>query len=151
MGARDSKPSCSAWILRGPTAIREANEIVRLYSLEVGLVPDDQAKLSIVVEELMANLYDHGGVSSHDEVELTLSVGSRGIHLVLVDPGSPFDARKLLPRQRHATSGAGVGRDLVRSWTEFVDYRVEADRNRLELNFPFAMGAVRSVRGPASR
>ena len=142
MSARDSNPSCSAWILRGPTAIREANEIVRHYSLDAGLAPEDRAKLSIVVEELVANLYDHGGVQHHDEVELTLSVGSRGINLVLVDPGSPFDARKVRPKQRRTTSGAGAGTHLVRSWTEFVEYRVEVGRNRLELNFPPATGAT---------
>lgn len=97
---------------------------------------DELARLCIIVEELVANLYDHGGLSEVHEVKLSLESEPGGIRIIITDPAAPFDPRSSPTASRHAERGGGVGIDIVRAWAEFVAYSTTAEGNRLELLLP---------------
>ena len=52
--------SCS---LTGDDAVTQASDAARAFGELQWLGEDELARLSIVIEELIANLYEHGGVS----------------------------------------------------------------------------------------
>lgn len=97
---------------------------------------DGLSRLCIVVEELVANLYDHGGVTEQDEVELAIAGRPGGIHVSIVDPGMPFDPWSASPADEGGTDRGGAGLRLVRAWGELISYRSSGGVNRLELLLP---------------
>jgi serine/threonine-protein kinase RsbW len=135
MNSRESHPQ-GTWRLRGRSAVADATLAARTFSFDEGLADDDLARLCIIVEELVANLFDHGGLTDLDPIGLSLASTPQGVRLVLVDPGTPFDPRIVDPRQKRPVRGGGAGIDLVRSWAQFVDYGMHEDGNRLELLIP---------------
>lgn len=136
MSTRDSDLDRLTRRLRGKNAINQASAAAREFGNAQWLGEDELARLCIVVEELVTNLYDHGGVTEHDEVELTLSSEEDGIGLVLVDPGVPFDPWESPVPAEVTDRGGGAGIGLVRAWAQFVEYRVTERGNRLELLLP---------------
>jgi len=136
MSARDSDLDRLARRLKGPGAIGEASEAARAFGEAQWLGADELARLCIVVEELVANLYDHGGVGEADEVELTLSSEPDGIGVTLIDPGVPFDPWEAPQPVETPERGGGAGIGIVRAWAELVDYRVTDRGNRLQLLLP---------------
>ena len=124
--------------LQGSEAVSEAAEAARLFGEGLRLAAGAQARLCLVVEELIANLYDHGGLTGQDQVELTLASEDDGIRLIIVDPGKPFDPRSVPPNYITPERGGGAGLNIVRSWARFIDYRVTPEGNRLELLLPLA-------------
>ena len=101
-----------------------------------GLAHDEHARLAIVVEELVANLYDHGGVTEQDEVELAMSRDPAGIRVRIADPGIPFDPFSGPPPNENAELGGGAGLRLVKAWAELISYRSSDEGNQLELLLP---------------
>ena len=97
---------------------------------------DELARLCIVIEELIANLYDHGGLSEDDEVELNLLVDPEGIRVAIIDPGNPFDPWTAPRRAEQTSRGGGAGIDLVTAWAHFLGYESSAGTNRLEFLLP---------------
>ena len=85
---------------------------------------------------MVTNLYDHGGLTEIDEVELSLRSERDGIRIVIADPGKPFDPRSAPTKRQRPERGGGVGIDIVRSWAQIVDYDVTPEGNRLELLLP---------------
>ena len=121
--------------LSGPEAVRQASLAARAFGEEQWLTEDELARLSVVVEELLANLYDHGGVTQDEAVELTLASEPGAIRITILDPGMPFDPRAA-PRKEQPERGGGAGIEIVRAWAEFVDYQATPQGNRLELILP---------------
>jgi len=138
MTPRESYSDRQTCLLQGSEAVRQAAETARAFGEGLKLAAGEQARLCLVVEELLANLYDHGGLTDGDQVELTLSREAEGICLVIVDPGKPFDPRSVPPNYILPERGGGAGLNIVRSWARFVDYQVTAGGNRLELILPLA-------------
>ena len=104
---------------------------------DVQLLNDDElARLCIVVEELVANLYDHGGLTEADTVELGLARDPAGIRVSISDPGAPFHPWSVLLSAEEPDRGGGAGIAIVRSWAEFISYRTADDGNRLEFLLP---------------
>ena len=136
MSPRDSDLDRITRRVRGPDAVVLASEAARAFGNEQWLAEEELARLCIVIEELVANLYDHGGVTEKDEVELTLSSEAEGIGVILVDPGIPFDPWEAPHPVETPDRGGGAGIGIVRAWAEFVDYRVTTEGNRLELLLP---------------
>lgn len=103
------------------------------------------ARLAIIVEELVANLVEHGGLTPHCRIDLSLVRTSDGVRLTLSDPGLPFDPRDLhaLPTVNEERGG-GAGLALVRSWTSELTYASAGGRNRLELLLPVPGPVVRA-------
>lgn len=122
--------------LRGERAIAEAADAARTFGRAQHLADDELARLCIVVEELVANLYDHGGVSEQDEVQLTLACDPNGIRVTIIDPGVPFDPWATMPAAASISRGGGAGTSLIRAWADFVSYRSSNAGNYLVLLLP---------------
>ena len=100
------------------------------------LPSDELARLCIVIEELLANLYDHSGLTEADEVGLALACDPDGISVSITDPGRPFDPRSARPTAESAQRGGGAGIRLVQAWADLISYDSSPNGNRLELLLP---------------
>ena len=133
MGAGESKSR--AVTIGGEDAVHEATVAARSFATDAALAGDDAARLCIVVEELVTNLYEHGGVTGGDRVGLTLAREAGGIMIVLTDPGSFFDPRTTgdgaVPDR-----GGGAGVNLARAWTTILAYGSIGGVNELRLLLP---------------
>jgi len=136
MSRRESNSDRMNCLLQGSGAINNALNAGRAFGEAQQLSEDELARLCIVIEELIANLYDHGGLTEDDEVGLSLGREPDGIRIIITDPGKPFDPRSAAPKRERSERGGGVGIDIIRSWTQVVDYAVNLDGNRLELMLP---------------
>ena len=136
MSLRESYPESISWRLHGGEAVGDAVAAARGFGEANGLAKDDMARLCIVVEELVTNLYEHGGQAETDPIELSLARDAGALRIALVDSAKPFDLNAAPASSRPSERGAGVGIDLVRAWAEFVDYRSTSAGNRLELLLP---------------
>lgn len=117
--------------------MHESVEAARLFGIDASLDADDAARLAIIVEELVANLLEHGAATAAGTVELSLACQAGGpISLVLVDGGIAFDPRGADAEAAIPDRGGGAGLNLVRAWATIVDYRSAGGRNRLELSIP---------------
>lgn len=98
------------------------------------LSPGMAARLTITVEELVANAIEHGGAG---EITLGLSDHPDRIDLILHDNGLEFDPREApVPDLPDPETGGGVGLSLVKAWSQIEDYARDGDRNRLALSLP---------------
>jgi len=122
--------------LRGDKAIRQAADAARAFGKAQLLADDDLARLCIVVEELVANLYDHGGVTERDEVDLAMARDPRGIRVSITDPGIAFDPWSAPRTAESVTRGGGAGLNLVQAWAELISYRRSGEANHLALLLP---------------
>lgn len=136
MDTRESLPGKFTCSLRGSGAVSEASHAARAFGEVQWLTEDELARLCIIVEELIANLYDHGGLRESHEVQLNLQSEPGGIRIVITDPAAPFDPRSPTAPSQQVERGAGAGIDIVRAWAEFVSYSTTAEGNRLELLLP---------------
>jgi serine/threonine-protein kinase RsbW len=136
MSRRESKSNRMKCQLQGSGAVRGAIETARRFGVAQRLSEDDLARLCIVVEELIANLYDHGGLTEVDEIELSFDREPDRIRVLLVDPGTPFDPRSATSQRRRPERGGGAGIDIIRSWAHLIDYQVTPEGNRLDLMLP---------------
>lgn len=117
----------------GPTALGDAIAATRLYAIECDLKPRDQARLCIIVEELITNLCEHGVCDTEHEIAVELVRQPSGLGLVFEDNGAPFDPRTASDPDDLPHRGGGAGLRLVRAWSEIVGYESADGRNRLEL------------------
>ena len=122
--------------LQGSGAVRSAIEAARSFGVAQQFTDDDLARFCIVIEELIANLYDHGGLTEVDRVELILGREPGHIRAIIVDPGTPFDPRTATRKRKRPERGGGAGIDIIRSWAHLVDYETTEEGNRLELVLP---------------
>ena len=136
MGARESSPGQLHCTVAGPRAVADATTAARAFAADQGIADSDVSRLCVVVEELVANLYDHGGVTGGDRVDLSLFRASEGIRILLGDTGRPFDPRTATSSRTRPARGGGAGIAIVKAWTRFVDYTVHPGGNRLELFMP---------------
>ncbi len=143
MGARESELDRVSKKLKGKKAVREAPEIARAFAAGQWLSDDETARLCIIVEEWVANLYDHGGLKTKDVVGLELESEPEGIRITISDPGNPFDPRHLPLNLANpeAGGGAGAGIGIMRAWAELEAYEVGEDGNRLVLLLPVSWGS----------
>lgn len=136
MSARESELDRMTCVLRGPEAVSRASDAARAFGNAQWLTAGELARLCIVIEELIANLYDHGGVTEEDEVGLSLTSESEGIRVIIIDPGVPFDPWEMPQKADTPERGGGAGIGIVRAWAELIDYGVTGRGNRLELLLP---------------
>ena len=122
--------------MSGDQAIIEAAEAARSFGESQWLSDDEMARLCVVVEELVANLYDHGSLTDRDEVALDFAVEPEGIRVAISDPGVSFDPWKAPRSPKAIERGGGVGIDIVRAWASFISYSPSPKGNRLEFLLP---------------
>lgn len=128
--------------VNGPESIHRAVTLAQLFSTTNALSPQQGARIAILVEEAVTNLYDHCAVQAGFSGTLTLAwapgptPASNGgdIYVTLCDSGAPFDPRAAEPIDRpNMDRGGGAGLAIIRAWAEIIDYRSEGGVNRLEL------------------
>lgn len=136
MNSRESYSDCMNLLLKGGDAIRQATDGARAFTNDRNLSADELARLCIVIEELVVNLYDHGGLTDEDEVELTIASIPGALRVTIIDKGDPFDPRSAPVTHERAERGGGAGIGLVRSWAKIVGYEATDEGNRLELLVP---------------
>ena len=141
MSPRQSNPDRTTWVLQGEKAVSEASAAARGFAEARSLAGDDRARLCVIVEELVSNLYDHGGLGTDDRIELGLASEPDAIRITLVDPAAPFNPWEAATLVERPERGGGAGLDIVRAWTRFVGYGRTPEGNRLELILPFNPGA----------
>ena len=123
--------SCLHRIALGPNTVGEALALV-------GAIADParaetQTRLAVVVEELVANLVDHG--EGGTAIWLALEPVEAGVRVVLIDDAAPFDPRAAAPMSDlpNEERGGGAGLAMVGAWSRILDYTRVGERNRLEL------------------
>ena len=136
MSSRESDLEQMSCRIGGVIAIADAVAATEQFGKAQWLERDELARLCIIVEELVANLYDHGGVTAADEIELSFRNDPAGIAIVIVDPGHPFDPSDMSRTIERTERGGAAGIDIVRAWAQFVSYDVTEAGNRLELLLP---------------
>jgi serine/threonine-protein kinase RsbW len=116
-------------------AVGTALAAVRRFAEANALPADATARLAIIVEELVANLVEHGGAPGAP-IELRLAHGQDRIGLTLFDSGVFFDPRTAPDKPIIPERGGGAGIALVLAWARIADYTRTAQRNRLDLDLP---------------
>jgi serine/threonine-protein kinase RsbW len=138
VNTRESGEDRTTCRISGAHAVTQASDAARAFAEAQWLGEDEVARLCIIIEELVTNLYDHGGVSSDEEIILTLGSEAKGLTIAIVDPGTPFDPREPRRKTDPSERGAGAGIDIIRSWALITGYEVTEEGNRLELFLPLA-------------
>ena len=136
MGSRESIPAPLRLDLSGAAALHDATAEAHRFAGVAGLTVENASRLAIVVEELVANLYDHGGLGANDVFTLELSATGRELLIVLEDTGTPFDPRSAEFDAHIPSRGGGAGLRLIQAWASRMDYRSKGGRNRLSLRLP---------------
>lgn len=121
---------------KGPRAIIDACESAREFGASQWLDEDELARLCILIEEWIANLYDHSGLSPEEEVSLAIECEPTGLRITIDDRGTPFDPRELPAQIERLDRGGGAGIGIMRAWAEFCRYEVTTEGNRLEMLMP---------------
>jgi anti-sigma regulatory factor (Ser/Thr protein kinase) len=106
------------------------------FSETVGLPADVADQLAIVVEELVANVVEHGGAPEDGLIRLRLARRASAVRIELSDPGTPFDPRAAEFHGPNAERGGGAGLALVKAWTTIDSWRFRDGRNELVLRLP---------------
>lgn len=133
MASRDSNSVSVTIRCNGAEAIHEMVVGTQDFCLGHALPEGQAARLVIIVEELVTNLVEHGGVAPDSLIELVLSREDGTIGIALSDSGVAYDPRSDDPDAPIPERGGGAGIDLVKAWAEIVDYRSQGGRNRLLL------------------
>ena len=136
MSPRESNPDRLSLRLEGDRAIAQAVEAARSFGQAQRLAGDELARLCVVVEELIANLYDHGGVTERDEVQFALASDPSGIRISIADCGTSFNPWAAPPAPDSNRPG-GAGVRLIQAWADLIRYHSSDDGNQLELLVPF--------------
>ena len=126
--------------LQGRDAIVEAVEASRRFGEAQLLTKAELARLCIIVEELLANLYDHGGVTEKDAVAFRLSRDAEAIVVLIDDPGTSFNPWSV--RTAQANRGGGAGVRLIQAWAELISYHSSGQGNQLQLRLPLGRNGV---------
>ena len=135
MGLGDSNQGTRMVQIGGATPVTDAANVARDFAVANQIDGSDPSRLCVIIEKLFANLYEHGGVTHDELVKMSLSTSVRGVRIVVVDPGCPFDPRDAKSSKRRSERG-GAGIAIVRSRASQFDYRRSEGRNRLELLVP---------------
>jgi anti-sigma regulatory factor (Ser/Thr protein kinase) len=112
-------------------AVREALAALDRF----GLQPRDRSRLAVIIEELLVNLYDHGGWQQDSEAILEIVANSDAVRLELHDNGPGFDPRHADRTAPIPVRGGGAGLALVRTWAEELAYHPGPPFNRLSLAY----------------
>jgi anti-sigma regulatory factor (Ser/Thr protein kinase) len=136
VGTGESIPGLLRLSLSGRGAVHRATLAARNFGERTGIDEGDRTRLAIVVEELVTNLFDYGGLTDEDVFEIEFSAADARITLVLIDPGRAFDPRFVPDDDAIPSRGAGAGLKLVRTWASDIDYQCVGSRNRLAVILP---------------
>ena len=110
--------------------------MVRAFVEQAGLGRDDAERLSIIVEEWVANVVEHGAPPPGDRIGLRLARRPGMLRITMTDTGCAFDPREARFDGPNLDRGGGAGLELMRAWSRVATYGRRAGRNRLVLEMP---------------
>lgn len=118
-------------------SVRYALDLVNGFLRGFDYSVDVRARLAIVVEELVANVVEHGACPPDRPMTLALSVEGKNIAVGLSDYGTCFDISAAeITGSVPPVQGGGAGIALVRHWSREISYRRTDGRNVLKLILP---------------
>lgn len=119
----------------GPRAAALAIAAAREFLNEGPCDGDMQARLAIIVEELVLNIIEHGCPPADDVIAISFLRADRNIRLAIEDGGAFFDPRDAGPRMEFPPDrGGGAGLALVLAWADILLCERRDGRNRLVLD-----------------
>lgn len=137
MEHNDATVAIRASLRAGPDAVAEAIDLARRFVARAPCGADAEAKLCILIEELVANIVEHGAPPPDSAIMLAIDAIGAEIGITISDAGQAFDPRLAedtadLPPER----GGGAGLALLRHWASVIDYARVDGRNELRLVLP---------------
>ena len=118
-------------------ATAKALELVREFVARANCGADAEARLAIIVEELVTNIVEHGSPSPESEIAIELAAIGADIGLTLSDAGTFFDIRDAVtPAEIPPERGGGAGIALLLSWATVIGHDAADGRNVLRLVIP---------------
>jgi anti-sigma regulatory factor (Ser/Thr protein kinase) len=117
----------------GPRTVALATAFARRFAERAGLAEETAHRLTLVVEELVANVVEHGGAPAAGRLVMRLEPAGQGARLSLSDAGIAFDPRAVEDVGPNLDRGGGAGIALIRGWSEIESYSRRGGRNRLAL------------------
>ena len=117
----------------GPRTVALAAAFAQRFAERAGLDGETAHRLTLVVEELIANVVEHGAAPEAGRVVLRLERAGQGARLSLSDGGVAFDPRTMEDAGPNLERGGGAGIALIRGWSEIESYSRRGGRNRLAL------------------
>ncbi len=118
-------------------AAAKALELVADFVQRANCGADAEARLAIIVEELVANIVEHGAPPPESDIAIELAALGADIGLMLSDAGSFFDMREAsAPADIPPERGGGAGIALVLNWANVIAYEAVDGRNVLRLVIP---------------
>ena len=133
MVSRDSKSASVTIRCKGAEAVHAMVEAAQSFCLDREMEVGQGARLVIIIEELVTNLVEHGGVAADGMIELVLTQQAGAIGIALSDSGIAYDPRSDDPDAAMPDRGGGAGIDLIKAWAEIIDYGSRNGQNRLLL------------------
>jgi len=119
--------------------VHAAVRAIQGFTSDHQIAPPFDARLAILIEELVANICEHGTPDRSEPISLSLSLSSGQIIIHLIDNGTAFDPRTAVDVDLpNPTRGGGVGLSLIKNWTEIVSYQRINDHNELVLSMKIA-------------
>jgi anti-sigma regulatory factor (Ser/Thr protein kinase) len=115
----------------------KALELVADFVARANCGGDAEARIAIIVEELVANIVEHGAPPPDSDIAIELAALGADIGLTLSDAGSFFDIREAAtPADFPPERGGGAGIALVLNWANVIGYAAVDGRNVLRLVIP---------------
>jgi anti-sigma regulatory factor (Ser/Thr protein kinase) len=136
-------PGCRLSIRPDPGEIRRSSGWLTSFCLERGVPREQIGRLELCLNEVLANLIDHGRVERlAAPVDLALNVnkidGKGTATLTILDTCLPFDPLLhqigATPRSLREAEPGGLGLLLLKSFSDELSYRRLDDRNELKMS-----------------
>lgn len=122
-----------------PAAVQQVEAFVADFAEQHRIDPGDRNRVTILLEELLTNLYAHGSVegSGGCTAEIALSLQEDRLTVEFSDNGKPFDplAQPLPDLDVPAESRllGKLGLRLLRAFVDEASYRRSGNRNVLQM------------------
>ena len=122
-----------------PRALRRVRRFVAAFGAARGLGRAEEARITILIEELLTNLIRHGHFrhSRPRHVQVTLALAAQRVTLTFADDGPPFDpfrgagADLEAPLERRPLGQLGI--HILRGLADEFSYRRASGRNMVEI------------------
>lgn len=138
LGNKDIIPETAITLKARPQNASLAVDFVESVLAKNELPPAFLAKISIVIDELFANIAFYAYPSGHvGEATIQVDFRDDNLYLTLIDSGKPFDPTQ--PREADTTSGiddrkrGGLGIFIVKKTMDEMTYQYHDNRNILNL------------------
>ena len=138
-------PLLSLQVEKKPSELGRVQDRVEAFWREQGLPDDRKFEVLVSIEEVLTNIFRHGGTKdpADTEIEMRASVSGGEIEIQMMDNGPAFDplahpAPKIdAPLEERRPGGLGI--HLVRQLMDRVHYERKSDRNWLTMAKRFAI------------